>query len=214
MKKLLDVRVNGWIYLAAVCLYLAVVSITALLSTLNIIGICYSGITGITEEGERLAHYSYMVDSDVYNYTVPIEDTSEFLVPQIETVFYFREYPSVRTGATEIFIYPAFVAVLGLASALLIRHGTDELTEDSPSIGMYIVPIAFSIISLIPVCANVWEVCGLYTSVMSAFENAKESVYAASISLEMINLNLLIWGIWAKLVERRRKNGRQKKQRS
>ena len=208
MKKLLRVRVNGWIYLAAVCLYFAVISITALFSTLNIIGICYSGLTEITEESERLAHYTYMVDEDSYIYSVSIEDTSDFLVPQLETVFYFKEYPSVRTGAVEIFIYPAFTAVLGLASALLIRHGTDELTEESPTLGMYALPLVLSTVSLVFICINIWEVCGLYTSVMSAFENAKESVYAASVSLELANLNLLMWGIWAKLVEKRRKQGK------
>ena len=208
MRKLLRVRVNGWIYLASVCLYFAVISITALFSTLNIIGICYSGLTGITDEGERLAHYSYIVNEDSYSYSVNIEDTADFLVPQLETVFYFKEYPSVRTGAAEIFIYPAFTAVLGLASALLIRHGSDELTDESPTLGMYALPIALSAVSLIPICLNVREVCGLYTSVMSAFENAKESVYSASISLELANLNLLMWGIWAKLIERRKAKGR------
>jgi len=210
MKKLLKLRVNGWIFLAFIFLYFAVMFITALFSTLQIIGICYSGITEITEEDERLAHYEYTVDDKSYNYTVDIEDTSEFLVPQLETVFYFKEYPSVRTTSAAIFVYPALIAACGLAFALIFRHGTDELTEDSPILGAYVLPVLFSFVSLFPVCKNVWEVCGLYTSAMSAFENAQDSVYALAKSLGYINLNLLLWGIWAKLAERRRKKPAKK----
>lgn len=211
MKKLFRLRVNGWMFLAFVFLYFAIMFITALFSTLQIIGICYSGLTEITEDGERLAHYEYIADDRVYNYTVNIEDTSAFLVPQLETVFYFKEYPSVRTGSLEIFIYPALTAVCALAFALIFRHGTDELNEDSSQLGTYFLPILFSIVSLYPVCTNVWDVCGLYTSVMSAFENAQESVYSLAKSLGYINLNLLLWGVWAKIAERRRKNKRSKK---
>lgn len=205
MKRLMKLRVNGWIYLAFVFLYAAIAFITALFSTLQIIGICYSGITEITEDGERLAHYSYTVDEKDYSYSVDIEDTSEFLVPQLETVFYFKEYPSVRTDSTTLFVYPALIAACGLAFALIFRHGTDELTEDSPTFGVFVIPTLFSFISLFPVCRNVWEVCGLYTSVISAFENAQESVYALAKSLGYINLNLLLWGVWTKAAERRRK---------
>ena len=205
MKKILNLRVNGWIYLASVFLYAAIVFITALFSTLQIIGICYSGFTEITGDGTRLAHYEYEVDGRTYSYSEDIGDTSEFLVPQLETVFYFKEYPSVRTDSTVLFVYPALIAACGLAFALIFRHGTDELTEDSPTFGIFVVPVIFSFISLFPVCRNVWEVCGLYTSVMSAFENAEHSVYALAKSLGYINLNLLLWGVWSKIAERRRK---------
>ncbi len=211
MRKLSRLRVNGWIFLAFVFLYFAILFITALFSTLQIVGICYSGFTEITEEGARLAHYEYQVDDRVYGYSVNIEDTSEFLVPQLETVFYFKEYPSVRTDSTVIFIYPTFIAVCALAFALIFRHGTDELTEESSTLGIYVLPVIFSFISLFPVCKNVWEVCGLYTSVMSAFENAQESVYALAKSLGYINLNLLLWGVWTKIAERRRKKPKKEK---
>ncbi len=211
MKDLLRLRVNGWIFLAFVFLYFAVMSITALFSTLQIVGICYSGFTGITEDGERLAHYGYEVDGTIYNYSVDIGDTSDFLVPQLETVFYFKEYPSVRTESAAIFVYPVFIAVCALAFALIFRHGTDELTEDSPQLKTYILPILFSIVSLFPVCKNVWEVCGLYTSSVGAFESAEDSVYALAKSLGYINLNLLLWGIWAKIAERRRKRPKKEK---
>ncbi len=205
MKRITNLRVNGWIYLASVFLYAAIVFITALFSTLQIIGICYSGFTEITEDGARLARYEYEVDDRTYSYSEDIGDTSEFLVPQLETVFYFKEYPSVRTDSTVLFVYPALIAACGLAFALIFRHGTDELTEESPTFGAYVVPVIFSFISLFPVCRNVWEVCGLYTSVMSAFENAEHSVYALAKSLGYINLNLLLWGVWSKFAERRRK---------
>ena len=204
MRKIFRLRVNGWMFFAFIFLYAAIMFITAFFSTLQIIGICYSSVTEITEDGQRLAHYEYEVDDRVYSYAVDIENTAEFLVPQIETVFYFKEYPSVRTGSLELFIYPAIVAACSLCFALIFRHGTDELTEDSPQLGIYIVPILFSIVSLFPVCSNVWEVCGLYTSVMSAFENAQESVYSLAKSLGYINLNLLLWGVWAKIAERRK----------
>ncbi len=210
MKKLLRLRVNGWIYLASIFLYAAIVFITAFFSTLQLVGICYSAITGITEENGRYAHYEYMVDGQNYGYSVDIEDTSEFLVPQMETVFYFKEYPSVRTDCAAVFVYPALIAACGLAFALIFRHGTDELTEESPLLSGYILPILFSFISLFPVCLNVWEVCGLYTSVVSPFENAEESVYALAKSLGYINLNLLLWGVWAKLAERRKKKPKVK----
>ena len=205
MKKILNLRVNGWIYLASVFLYAAIVFITALFSTLRIIGICYSGFTEITEDETRLAHYEYEVDGRTYSYTADIGNTSEFLVPQLETVFYFKEYPSVRTDSTVLFVYPALIAACGLAFALIFRHGTDELTEDSPAFGTFVIPTLFSFATLFPVCMNVWEVCGLYTSVMSAFENAEHSVYALAKSLGYINLNLLLWGVWSKIAERRRK---------
>lgn len=211
MRKLFRLRVNGWIFLASVFLYFSIMFITALFSTLQIVGICYSGFTGITEEEQRLAHYEYEVDDKAYSYSVDVEDTSEFLVPKLETVFYFKEYPSVRTNSAVIFIYPAFIAVCSLAFALIFRHGTDELTEESPTLGIFILPILFSVISLFPVCKNVWEVCGLYTSVMSAFENAQDSVYALAKSLGYINLNLLLWGIWSKLAERRHKKPEKEK---
>lgn len=214
MKKILKLRVNGWVFFAFIFLYASIMFITAFFSTLQIIGICYGTLSEITVQEERLAHYVYEVDGRDYSYTVDIEDTSDFLVPQIETVFYFREYPSVRTGSLEIFIYPALIAVCSLAFALIFRHGTDELDEDSPQLGAYIVPVMFSILSLFPVCANVWDVCGLYTSVMSAFENAENSIYSLSKSLGYINLNLLLWGIWAKAAEYRKgkKNKKADKQ--
>ena len=211
MRKLFRLRVNGWMFFAFIFLYFAIIFITAFFSTLQIIGICYSSLGEITEDGQRLAHYSYTVDDRDYSYTVDIDDTSEFLVPQIETVFYFKEYPSVRTGSLEIFIYPALIAACSLAFALIFRHGADELNEDSAQLGAYIVPILFSIASLYPVCSNVWEVCGLYTSVMSAFENTRESVYSLAKSLGYINLNLLLWGVWAKIAERRSKNKGKKR---
>ena len=205
MKQLFRLRVNGWMFFAFIFLYAAVIFITAFFSTLQIIGICYSGFEEITEEEQRIAHYVYEVDDKEYRYTVDIENTSEFLVPQFETVFYFKEYPSVRTGSLELFIYPALVAVCSLAFALIFRHGTDELNEDSVRLGVYVVPVIFSILSLYPVCVNVWDVCGLYTSVMSAFENARDSVYSLAKSIVCINLNLLLWGVWAKIAEYRRR---------
>lgn len=211
MRRLFRLRVNGWIFMAFAFLYLAVMFITALFSTLQIIGICYSGITEITGEETRLAHYEYKVDDRVYSYSVDIEDTSEFLVPQFETVFYFKEYPSVRTDSTALFVYPALIAACGLAFALIFRYGTDELSEESSTLGIFAVPIVFSIISLFPVCKNVWEVCGLYTSVMSAFENAQESVYALAKSLGYMNFNLLLWGVWSKIAEYRKKRQGGKK---
>lgn len=211
MRKLFRLRVNGWMFLAFVFLYFAILFITALFSTLQIVGICYSGFREITEDDVRLAHYEYMVDGRVYDYSVNIGDTSEILVPQLETVFYFKEYPSVRTDSTAVIIYPAFIAVCALAFALIFRHGTDELTEDSATLGIYVLPVLFSIVSLFPVCRNVWEVCGLYTSVMSAFENAEDSVYALAKSLGYINLNLLLWGVWTKIAERRKKKPKKEK---
>jgi len=172
-------------------------SVVAFFTTLNIIGISYSELVEITD---NRAVYEYIADKDTYAYSKPLE-TPEILAPQVETVFYFREYPSVRTGAVEVFIYPTFIAILGLAFALIFRHGTDLLTESSSMFGEYILPTILSILSLIPVCINVYEVCGLYTSVMSAFANAAESVYSASTTLWIINMNLLMWGVWAKAVE-------------
>ena len=172
-------------------------SIVAFFTTLSIIGISYSELIEITD---NRAVYEYQVDEKTYTYSEPLE-TPEILAAQTETVFYFREYPSVRTGAVEVFIYPTFIAVLGLAFALIFKHGTDLLDESSSMLGEYLLPTILSILSLIPVCINVYEVCGLYTSVMSVFANAAESVYSASTTLWIINTNLLMWGVWAKIVE-------------
>lgn len=177
-------------------------SIVAFFTTLNIIGISYSELIEITDDNRAV--YEYAVDENSYTYSEPLE-TPEILASQVETVFYFREYPSVRTGATEVFIYPTFIAVLGLAFALIFKHGTDLLDESSSTLGEYLLPTIISILSLIPVCLNVYEVCGLYTSVMSAFANAAESVYSVSTTLWIINSVLLMWGIWAKLVEYNKK---------
>lgn len=93
MKKILNLRVNGWIYLASVFLYAAIVFITALFSTLRIIGICYSGFTEITEDETRLAHYEYEVDGRTYSYTADIGSTSEFLVSSAGNGVLFQGIP-------------------------------------------------------------------------------------------------------------------------
>lgn len=185
-------------------------SITALISTLNIIGICYSDYIRTEETGDGYrAVYEYIVEEEKYTYSVPAT-SHEIITSQIETVFYFREYPSVRTGSLEIFIYPALTAVFGLGFALLFKNGTDLLDENSTTFGEYILPTGITILSLIPVCKNVYEVCGLYTSVLSAFKNAEESVYSASTTLGIMNLMLLLWGVWAKLIEYKKKKSGNK----
>jgi len=201
MNAFLKLRINGWIFLAFTCLYGAIMCITAFFSTIGIIGICYSDFIGTQNNQDgHYAVYEYIVDDEPYRYQKPIE-TAELLMPQVETVFYFREYPSVRTGSLEIFIYPAFIALFGLGFALIFKHGVDNLDENSPKLGEYLLPIAVTVLSLFPVCKNVFEVCGLYTSVLSAFTNAEESVYSISTTLGIINMNLLMWGVWAKMVE-------------
>lgn len=214
MKKLLDLRVNGWIFLAFSCLFFAVLAIAALFATLDIIGICYSELKEISvETGERLAVYEYIVDKEGYSYSVSIGDTREFLVPVSETVFYFKEYPSVQTyAAVEFFIYPTIIALLGLCFALIFRYGQDLLKSDSPRLGMYIVPLILTLLSLGFAWHNVTEACGIYTSLLSATSNSEESVKAIAKTLFIVNVNLLIWGIWTKLVERRVKKNSENKQ--
>lgn len=210
MKKLLDLRVNGWIFLAFSCLFFVIAAIAALFATLDIIGICYSGLTDISaESGERLALYEYIVNEKVYRYSVPVGDTSELLVPMTETVFYFKEYPSVRTyAAVEFFIYPATIAVFGLCFALIFRRGLDCLNENSNRLRLYVVPLIFSLFSIGFVWHNVTEACGLYTSLLSAASNSEESIKAVSKTLLIVNINLLIWGTRTKSVERKKeKNG-------
>lgn len=202
IKRLLDLRVNGWIFLAFTWLFIAVMSIAALLSTLDIIGICYSSFVCV--EDDRTAVYSYIVGERSYTYSVPAENTSELLLPRTETVFYFKEYPSVRTSPLEIFIYPLITAAMGLAFALTLRHGLDNLGEGSSPFRPYAVPAAISALSLIPVCLNISWVCGLYTSILSAIVNIEESVRAFSITLGLLNGNLIMWGIWSKAVEKQR----------
>lgn len=212
MKKLLDLRVNGWIFLAFSCLFFVILAIAALFATLDIIGICYSELKEISvETGERLAVYEYIVEEESYNYSVPIGDTRDFLVPVTETVFYFKEYPSIQTyAAVEFFIYPTIIALLGLCFALIFRHGQDLLNGNSTRLGMYIAPLILTLLSLGFAWHNVTEACGIYTSLLSAASNYDESVKAIGKTLFVININLLVWGIWTKLVERRLKKTREK----
>ncbi len=209
MKKLLDLRVNGWIFLAFSCLFFAILSIAALFATLNIIGISHSELKDIT--AERLAVYEYVVEEESYSYTVDVGDTRDFLVPTVETVFYFKEYPSAQTyAAVEFFVYPTIIALLGLCFALIFRHGQDLLDEKSSKLGMYVFPLILTVLSLGFAWHNVTEACGMYTSLLSAASNYEESIKAISKTLLIININLLVWGLWAKLVEKKTKKHSEK----
>ncbi len=209
MKKMLDLRVNGWIFLAFSCLFFVILSIAALFATLDIIGISRSELKDIT--AERLAVYEYVVEEESYSYTVDVSDTRDFLVPTVETVFYFKEYPSVQTyAAVEFFVYPTIIALLGLCFALIFRHGQDLLDEKSSKLGMYVFPLILTVLSLGFAWHNVTEACGMYTSLLSAASNYEESIKAISKTLLIININLLVWGLWAKLVEKKTKKHSEK----
>lgn len=206
MKKLMNLRVNSKIFLAFSCLFFCFIAIAALFGTLNVIGICYSGVTEITEvNGVKTAVYEYYADGERYTYTAPAED-ADLLTPQSETVFYFREYPSVRTDtAAEFFVYPFAAAVLALFFALIFRQGLEALDENSGRLGDYIIPVILTVVSLIFIWRNVTEACGLYTGFLSAAVNYEGSIRAVSKSLMLINANLLIWGAWAKFTEKCKK---------
>ncbi|MBQ8411928.1 MAG: hypothetical protein IJX15_09435, partial [Ruminiclostridium sp.] len=151
------------------------------------------------------------VEEESYSYTVDVGDTRDFLVPTVETVFYFKEYPSVQTyAAVEFFVYPTIIALLGLCFALIFRHGQDLLDEKSSKLGMYVFPLILTVLSLGFAWHNVTEACGMYTSLLSAASNYEESIKAISKTLLIININLLVWGLWAKLVEKKTKKHSEK----
>lgn len=199
-------RVNGTVFGAFACLYLAVLAIAAFFASLNIIGYTHSVLVSFTEgEPTNTAVYTYIVGGETYGYTVETHAASSIFVSQSETVFYFREFPSVRTQAVNIVVYPVAVALFGAAFSLLIKLGQTRFRENGAHFGDYIVFTVISAVSLIPACSCVCFACNFYTSQYNEAVAVSSSVNAISVLLGIIGANLLMWGIAVKVREYRTK---------
>lgn len=199
-------RVNGTVFGAFACLYLAVLAIAGFFASLNIIGFTHCSLVSFTEgEPKNRAAYTYIVDGETYGYAVETYAASSIFAPQSETVFYFREFPGVRTQAVNIVVYPVAVALFGSAFSLLIKLGQTQFKENGAHFGDYIVFTIISAASLIPACICVCFACNFYTSEYNEAAAVSSSVNAASILLGIIGANLLMWGIAVKVREHKAK---------
>lgn len=199
-------RVNGTVFGAFACLYMAVLAIAAFFASLNIIGFTHSSLVSFTEgEPKNVAAYTYIAEGETYGYTVETYAAASIFAPQSETVFYFREFPGVRTRAVNIVVYPVAVALFGSAFSLLIKLGQTQFKENGAHFGDYIIFTIISAASLIPACICVCFACNFYTSQYNEAAAVSSSVNAASILLGIIGANLLMWGIAVKVREHKMK---------
>ena len=200
-------RVNGTVFGAFACLYMAVLAIAAFFASLNIIGFTHSSLVSFTEgEPKNMAAYTYIAEGETYGYAVETYAAASIFAPQSETVFYFREFPGVRTKAVNIVVYPVAVALFGAGFSLLIKLGQTQFKENSAHFGDYIVFTIISAASLIPACICVCFACNFYTSEYNEAAAVSSSVNAASVLLGIIGANLLMWGIAVKVREYKLKN--------
>ena len=195
-------RVNGTVFGAFACLYMAVLAIAAFFASLNIIGFTHSSLVSFTEgEPKNTAAYTYIAGGETYGYTVETYAAASIFAPQNETVFYFREFPGVRTQAVNIVVYPVAVALFGSAFSLLIKLGQTQFKENCAHFGDYIIFTIISAVSLIPACICVCFACNFYTSQYNGAAAVSSSVNGASVLLGIIGANLLMWGIAVKVRE-------------
>lgn len=207
MKRLLKCRVNGLVFLAFVFLYFAVLAICASGAVFMLVDSAYSTFVSLDEgeNGINTANYSYTVDETQYTYSVETVVDSPLLVAQNERIFYFKDYPAVRTDPFITLINPILIMVMGAAFSVTLRASQHHLYDDSSRFGSYLIPSIISFITLIPSGKSAFNACNFYISVHASEETTRSAVTSMSFILLIIGVNLLMWGIWAKVIESRAK---------
>lgn len=207
MKRLMKCRVNGLVFLAFVFLYFAVLAICASWAVFILVDSGYSSFISLDEDenGENTATYSYTVDEKQYVYSVATATETPILVPQNERIFYFKDYPDVRTDPFITLINPILIMVMGAAFSLTFRVSQHHLYDDSSRFGSYIIPSIISLITLIPSGKSAFNACDFVISAHASEETTRSAVTSMSFILLIVGVNLLMWGIWAKVIESRAK---------